>query len=73
MSEQRHISQSISFSTGSGTLAERERTEYINTLDNLCAALEKISASLTKNSTEIADIFEKANNLLITGTNELVT
>ena len=73
MSEQRHISQSISFSTGSGTLAERERLEYINTLDSLCAALEKISVSLTKNSSEITDIYERANNLLITGTNEFVT
>jgi hypothetical protein len=73
MSEQRHISQSISFSTGSGTLTEQERTEYINTLDSLCAALEKISASLAKNSSEITDIYGKANNLLITGANEFVT
>ena len=34
--------------------------------------MEKIAASLTKNSSEITDIYERANNLLITGANQFV-
>jgi hypothetical protein len=71
MKAKEHISQSVSLFSGSETLTEQERTECINTLDDLCAVLEQISASLTKNSSEITSIYERANYLLNTGANIL--
>ena len=36
-------------------LGEKEKAEYIKTLDDLCAVLDSYSAALTKNISKMAD------------------
>ena len=64
-----HILQNISVLSGSETIAEQEKTECINALDDLCAVLEKYSAALTKQTSEILRLHESVNNLKNTESN----
>ena len=70
MNVKEHISQNRSSSSGSKTLTEQEKTEYADNLDDLCAALEKYSAILSKQISIITGTREKMEKLQITGRTE---
>ena len=59
MTAQGHISKD--------TITEQEKNDYVTALDDLCAVLEKYSAVLTKQTSIITSIREKADYLQITG------
>ena len=66
MATQGNIPQNIPVSSVSRTITEQEKTEYVTALDDLCAVLEKYSAVLTKQTSIITSIREKADYLQIT-------